>query len=498
MDKILIADDNELNRDILSEMLSDSYEIVLAENGVQALNEMHEHLGEFSLLLLDLVMPEVDGFGVLEKMREYHWIESLPVIIISSETAPEIIRKAFDYGATDFVNRPFDAYVVRRRVHNTISLHNRTQRLSNAVVQQAVESEKESRLMVGILSHIVEFRNGESGMHVMHVQAITRQVLNGLCRVTDRYRLDEKEIDLITLASALHDVGKISIASEILNKPGRLTNEEYAVMKTHCAIGADMLESMSEYQNSELLRYAGQICRYHHERSDGRGYPEGLKGYDIPVSAQAVALADVYDALTSVRCYKAAYTHEQAVQMILNGECGAFNPEILDCLRLMEKEIQAAVAQQNFGDYTDDGMPLANKILAGENHVMEEVTRSYKLQRMINDALSDLYNSMRFEYSRKPDYLRFSSAAAARLGMKHHKLVNVEDYKPFMDLASAEDHALFQKALDATTREKPDYALSAELHLPEGPRTARVSGRTLWLDSDPDTWAVAVGVLEFE
>ena len=342
--KILIVDDSELNRAILADMLDDEYEIIEAENGLQGVGLLQQRGSEISLVLLDIVMPEMDGFGVLQVMGENHWIEDVPVIMISAESGSSHIERAYELGVTDFISRPFDALIVHRRVVNTILLYAKQKKLIDLVEQQIYEKEKQNDMMINILSHIVEFRNGESGLHILHIHILTELMLQHLIHFTDRYPMTQTEINLICTASALHDIGKIGIPGEILNKPGRLTDEEFAIMKTHTTIGSTMLKSIPAYQDEPLMKMAHNICRWHHERYNGKGYPDGLKGDEIPISAQIVAMADVYDALTSERVYKKAFTHEVAVQMILDGQCGAFNPLLLECLSgtadTIQKELQ--------------------------------------------------------------------------------------------------------------------------------------------------------------
>jgi len=339
--QILIVDDSEMNRAILSEILHGDFRILEAANGNQCLNRMHEYAGDIALILLDLVMPEMDGFEVLRYMSRNHTIEDVPVIMISSEESDEFIRRAYEMGASDYVSRPFDAKVVYQRVLNTIKLYSKQRRLVSLVSDQIRSREKNVSMMVAILSQIVEFRNGESALHVQHIRTLTECILEWLALNPGQYLITNQQQDIIPLASALHDIGKIGIPDSILNKPGRLTAEEFAIMKTHTTLGASMLNEMKPYYPDEpLLETAYQIARWHHERWDGRGYPDGLKGDDIPLSAQVVSLADVYDALTSERCYKKAFSHETAVQMILNGECGTFNPRLLECLRQIQSTLQ--------------------------------------------------------------------------------------------------------------------------------------------------------------
>lgn len=342
---ILIVDDSEMNRCILSEMLGADYDILEATNGEEAIKLLRQYKTGISLVLLDLVMPVMDGFGVLSYMNERNWIEDIPVIMISGEDSVSYVRyvrQAFDLGVADYIKKPFDAQVVYKRVYNTITLYAKQRRLLVLVTDQIYEKEKNNRMMISILSQIVEFRNGESGAHVLHINIITELILERLIQKTDKYDLSSSVRRMIVTASALHDIGKIGIDDKILNKPGRLTKEEFEVIKTHSAIGASMLESLEYYKNEPLVRIAHDICRWHHERYDGKGYPDGLKGEEIPISAQVVALADVYDALISDRVYKKAYSHEKAVEMILNGECGTFNPLLLECL----KDIQGRLKEE--------------------------------------------------------------------------------------------------------------------------------------------------------
>ena len=334
--KILIVDDSEMNRFILTQMLCEDYDIIEAGDGLTAVDILKEQAEHISLVLLDIIMPGLDGFGVLEKMNREGWIDDIPVIIISSDRSRGAIERAYELRAADFINRPFDAAIVLHRVVNTIVLYAKQKKLVSLVERQVYEKERQSGLMIDILSHIVEFRNGESGLHVLHIRTLTEILLKSLVKKTSKYRLSNKDITLISTASALHDIGKIVIPEEILNKPGKLTNEEFAVMKAHSEKGAEMLRGVSHMGRELLLDYARDIAHWHHERYDGRGYPDGLKGDDIPICAQVTALADVYDALTSERVYKKAFDHDVAINMIKNGECGVFNPLLVECLMEIE------------------------------------------------------------------------------------------------------------------------------------------------------------------
>ena len=339
--QILIVDDSEMNRKILVEMLKSDFRILEAADGEECISILEQYGTGISLIMLDIVMPSLDGFSVLAYMNRKHWIDDIPVIMISSEESGSCIQRAYEMGVSDYISRPFDAKVVYQRVYNTIKLYMKQRRLINLVSDQVYEKEKNNRIMVSILSQIVEFRNGESGLHVVNINSVSALILEQLVQKTDMYKLSWARQYMIATASALHDIGKIGIDEKILNKPGRLTPEEYEIMKTHSVIGYDMLNSIELYQDEELVKVAKEICRWHHERYDGRGYPDGLKGEEIPVSAQVVSLADVYDALVSERVYKKAFSHEQAMNMILNGECGAFNPILLECLKDIQDELVA-------------------------------------------------------------------------------------------------------------------------------------------------------------
>ena len=352
--RILIVDDSEMNRMILSEMLKGEFEILEAENGSVCLDMLSRYEMKISLILLDIVMPGMDGFGVLEYMNRNNLIKDIPVIMISGEDSGEVIKRAYEMGVSDYIKRPFDMEVVHRRVLNTIKLYAKQRRLVAMVMNQVFEKEKNSRMLISVLSEIVEFRNGESGTHVLNINILTTMILEQLAKKTDKYHLSWSNRMLISTASSLHDIGKIGIDEKILNKPGRLTPEERKIMEKHTVIGADMLANLPMYEDEPLMKVAYQICRWHHERYDGKGYPDGLKGEEIPISAQVVALADVYDALTSERVYKKAYSHEEAVQMICNGECGTFNPLLLECLCEIQdpikKELQKAAYRSEMSD----------------------------------------------------------------------------------------------------------------------------------------------------
>ena len=419
--KILIVDDSEMNRSILVDMLGGEYDTIEVEDGLKAVGVLQRQGAEISLVMLDIVMPEMDGFGVLEVMNQRRWIESIPVIMISAETASDRIDQALELGVTDFISRPFDARVVRRRVVNTLLSSAKQQELEALVAEQIIEKEQNSLLMIDILSHIVEFRNGESGQHVIHVRRLTEVLLRALMKKTDRYGLTQERVALISEASALHDIGKIAIDDKILNKPGRLTSEEFAVMKTHSLAGANMLDGLSVHQDEPLVKVAYEICRWHHERWDGRGYPDGLKGEDIPISAQTVAMADVYDALTSQRIYKPAFSHEEAVRMITNNECGTFNPLLLECLLeeadTLQEELNGGQAhvresQKHVLDNMADKFSQHAE-LSASNRTLQLLEH----ERMKYSFFAAMSKEIQFEYTISPSMVSFNTWGAKALGV---------------------------------------------------------------------------------
>ena len=343
---VLIVDDSEMNRIILNEMLKDEYRVLEADNGRTALDLVDRYGDELSLVLLDIIMPGMNGFEVLGELSRRTVADSLPVIMISSEDSDDVVLRAYELGASDYINCPFNARVVRRRVSNTIRLYAKQRRLTSLLSQQYNERVKNSRMLIDIMAGVMELRNGESGLHVTHIEKLTELLLGCLVHRSDKFPLDNEQRSTIAMASALHDIGKMSIDDAILNKPGRLTSEEFEIMKTHTTLGADMLFELGhQHAGNSLLEYAYQIARWHHERWDGKGYPDGLKGDEIPIAAQVVSVADVYDALTSVRVYKDAIPHQEAIQMILDGKCGEFNPLLLDCLLEVQDRIAETLAR---------------------------------------------------------------------------------------------------------------------------------------------------------
>lgn len=342
---VLIVDDSEFNRELLCGILGESFEILEADSGKEGLKLLRRYGTQISVVLLDIIMPEMNGFDVLDEMNREHWLDNIPVIMISADDSDENIRRAFDLGVTDYICRPFDAKVVERRIRNTITLNLKQRRMLSLLAEQSRDKEKIGQMMVDILSNTVCYVNGESGQHIRNIQRITAILLERLLLKTDRYRLSFQDCIMISTASALHDIGKVGINTFILNKPGILTPEEYEVMKKHTLIGEHILKSgeLSEFREEPLLKTAEQICRWHHERYDGSGYPDGLSGEEIPIAAQVVSIADVFDALMSKRSYKEALSAEVALRMIENGECGSFNPVLIECLKQAVGKLESDV-----------------------------------------------------------------------------------------------------------------------------------------------------------
>lgn len=490
---ILIVDDAEMNRMMLSDMLGDQYDYVEAADGREALRILEKNVS-IDLILLDINMPEMNGFEVLEEMNRYHWIQEVPVIMITAEESVESMEHAYSLGVTDYIPRPFNVYIVRRRVENTLNLYVNQKRLMRLVSDQIAEKEENNTLMVSILSNVVEIRNHESGDHIRNIRRITELLLHQLVQKTKAYHLSEEDIALIKTASSLHDIGKITIPEEILNKPGKLTKEEFEIMKTHSTAGAQILEQMKYGQDKPLYRYALEICRWHHERWDGHGYPDGLMGEEIPISAQIVAIADVYDALTSERCYKKAYDHTTAINMILNGECGAFNPLLLECLTETAPQLRIVTGVNG------DAMPYRFEL----NRLSEEILAHADLPK--NDRVQNLLATMQERidfFASTSGGIQFEYDAVSRLAdvtnwneppQYRHSVKNVTRVNDFRYL-SQHDFKRLRDAMDATTKENPEFALSVLFPVGNEYHWCDLRVRTLWSDLRPDHYVAAVGQL---
>ncbi len=499
--KILVVDDSRFNRLVMTSMLERDYLIEEACDGKQAMLILQDRAEEFSLVLLDIVMPNMDGFEFLEVMKKCGWLDFLPVIMISSEYTHENIEASYRLGASDLIRRPYDERVVCHRIANTIALSNRQRELSNALVDEVIKENESSAAMVSILSHIVETRNGESGAHVQNIRHITGMLLEELMKVTDQYPLSKEEMFQIITASSLHDIGKMSVPEEILNKPGKLTDEEFRVMKGHAMVGANMVEPLLHNEDANpLIRMTYEICRWHHERYDGRGYPDGLKGDEIPIAAQVVSVADVYDALTSERCYKKSYTPEQAIQMIQDGQCGAFNPLLLDCLsgifdRLKDSSV---VSKGLIGDGTVSDQLLVADVLtySHENGLFssDKILQTLKRERLrskffFNESCAAFY------YTTLPPVLYLNKAGRKLFGTEKSII------EPDQELDSYEtyDRSVVEhlrNKLTAATNEHPLVKEEILLSLHgETPRRYQCVMQTIWDSADTRNYAEVAGRL---
>lgn len=482
-----------MNRSILADMLGNEYDILEAEDGAAAIALLQKHVLNISLVLLDVVMPRVNGFEVLTVMNQKHWIEDIPVIMISAESGSSQVERAYELGVTDFITRPFDSLIVRRRVDNTILLYAKQKKLIGMLADQIYEKERHSSMMVDILGHIVEFRNGESGIHIIHVRTLTEVFLRQLQQKSDKYKLSQEDISLISTASALHDIGKIVVNEQILNKPGRLTPEEYEVIKSHSIKGAEMLQNISAYQDEPLVKTAYEICRWHHERYDGRGYPDGLKGDEIPISAQIVALADVYDALTSDRCYKKAFSQETAVQMIIDGQCGAFNPMLLECLTevvpYLDEELAHAVAKQRRPE-----TQILSREMSSQKNLFASA-RSLRLldhERMKYNFFAAMTEEIQFEYTLDPAMITLSGWGAKKLGLDE-LIMEPKENEQLRRIIGPDTWEALSKLLRTTTPEHPIINYDCRFNLNGQARWHRIVTRAMWSSDEPTCYMGAIG-----
>ena len=491
---ILIVDDSEMNRALLSDMLEKDYEILEAENGMEATAIMYERELSISLVLLDIVMPVMDGFETLAMMNKRGWIKNIPVVMISAETTSNYMDRAYELGAIDYVSRPFDERTVRHRVDSNVILGEKQRDLADRLIAQIYEKEKYNRLMIEILSHIVEFRNGESGLHVLHVHAITELLLKELRKKTDKYRISQQDITIICNASALHDVGKISIPPEILNKPGKFTPEEFEIMKNHTIEGAKMLGDIPLRANEPLIKVGYEICRWHHERYDGKGYPDGLKGEQIPIAAQVVALADVYDALTATRVYKPAYSHEKALEMIMRGECGAFNPLLIECLKSCADTLKTELNELSLANSAELEIQktVAETLKTGGTETSNRALRLLEHERMRSKILSDLSREIMFEYTASPEIIKLSDWSADYLGLP--TTISEPSKSEFGNrIFQPSDFENLLNKLRHTTPEAPSLTEKYNLEIKGEKIWCKVIALAMWSNTDPPEYEGAIG-----
>lgn len=492
--KILVVDDSEMNRSLLCDMLSGKYEILEAENGLEASVILQQKEHEIALMLLDIVMPKMDGFELLAVMNKNGWIKSIPVIVISSEVVPSYVDKAYDLGVQDYISRPFDERIVQRRVSNTLLLFTKQKELSHMVVEQFQERENENTLMVNILSNIVESRNGESGLHVLHIRILTEMILKKLLEKTDRYPITKQEISLICNAASLHDIGKMTIPMEILNKPGKLTAEEFEIMKTHSMEGARLLKSLPVQEKEPLIERAYEICRWHHEKYDGNGYPDGLKGDEIPIAAQVVSLADVYDALRSSRVYKPPYSHENAMNMIINGECGVFNPVLLECLNELSEDLKEAL-QVNSGSHiskTEIIEAIEKQFEKGDMDFSGRTLRLLEKERMKYRFFANISQEIQFEYTKVPKMLTLSEWSAEYLRIPE-VIMNPQESVVGTEIFQKEDFEQLLQELEDEKWEKNVFEREYMLSIHGKKRWNRVIAKSIWNEEEPREFTGAIG-----
>ena len=471
----------------MKEILGDAYNYLEAENGNQAIQMIGENIG-IDLMLLDINMPQMNGFEVLKIMKRSQCIAETPVIMISSEDAVDTMRKAYELGITDYITRPFDSVIVKKRVQNTLGLYMNQKHLINVVYDQVYEKEENNNIMIRIMSNILGSRNSESREHILHIKTATEMMLRQLVKVT------EADIALITTASSLHDIGKIRIPEEILNKPGRLTDEEFKIMKTHSELGAAIIKDMDFPQDHPLVHTAWEISRWHHERWDGKGYPDGLKGEEIPISAQVVSIVDVYDALTSERCYKKAFDHDTAIQMILDGQCGQFNPILLKCLKELSTQLSKMLGKGlDDNKYFHEAQKLSNEILSDKS--LPNQIYSQSLIKVMQEKI-DFFKSNSGKNS--IDY-NASSGQLTIINEKQKMIYQKDD--PGIDLfkvfeVSEEDIQNIIDLLEQTSIKNKEISLQIKARLENKRQMYNLKLHTLWTPLKKDGYIGIIGYFD--
>ena len=494
--KILIADDSELNRALLVDMLEHDFSILEVSNGKETIAALQAHQGEIEVLLLDVVMPEMDGFEVLVAMNENHWIDDIPVIMISAETGSAYIDKAFNLGAVDYVSRPFVPNVIRRRIMNTVLLHTKKQQLMSVLADRFYRQEKNTELMVDILGHAVECRSGEGGTHMTHVILVTGLLLQCLAGKTDRYHLEREDIEAIRMASGLHDIGKLQIPEEILTKPHSLTPEEYEIVKRHTQIGAKLITDLPIYQNERLVKYAIEICRWHHERWNGEGYPDGLKGDAIPIAAQVVSVADVYDALTSERCYKEAFSHEKSMRMIHSGECGSFNPLLLECLDEIAVRLQKELSVVPHLDqgHSEARCTVEELYASRSEDSTTRVAIQLEEERGKRQFFSELTDELWFEYTTNPDAIALSASASKRTGLSK-VVVDPAGSADFLAVVGTKTLDEIRGWAETATIDETYFETEAEIRLDGAMHWCKLAIMVTWSSTEAGRYNSLLGII---
>lgn len=452
---ILIVDDTEINRSLVSDILSPKYDILEAASGEEALSVIKDNMDSIDLVLLDVIMTGLSGFDVLAELGKSQVLDKIPVIMVSADISIDSIDMAYKLGAIDYIARPFDANTIVRRVQNSLLIHSKEKYLEEMVNKQIIEREKNNSYIVDMLSNIIEFRNGEDGLHILTIRRITNILLRHIRIAYPEYNISENYISLISNASTMHDIGKISISDEIINKKGKLTAEEMEVVKGHTILGYNILDTMPKYIDPKLIKVSKEICRWHHERWDGNGYPENLKGDAIPIAAQVVGLADVYDALTSDRIYRPRKTHSEAIQMILNGECGIFNPKLLDTLVSVNQQLQTEVEKINNTEINESEMSqLAVEIsVLDDGFVSDRTLALLEEERVKNRFFASMTQEIQFEYDANTRIAELSEYASELLELPRilqNPLTNTRINEDFRDKLTQ-----ISQDLDKLDRENP-------------------------------------------
>ncbi|MCF0145468.1 MAG: response regulator [Eubacterium sp.] len=483
--RILVADDNDMLRAMLVFLLEDLYEMEEAEDGKQVVEILEKKGDEIDLLLLDLVMPGMNGLEVLDYMKKNRIIDFIPVIMISAEEGEDFIQKAYELGATDYIKKPYNEAIVKQRVANTLALFAKQNTLMHMVTEQMVEKERSNQMMVSLLGNVVEFRNGESGLHVIHINTMTEILLRHFSERYPEYHLNAEKISQICTASSLHDIGKLAIPDEILNKPGRFTDEEFQIMKGHSAAGAKMLDDILHVEDQPVLKYARDICMWHHERYDGRGYPERLKGDQIPIYAQVVSIADVYDALTSERVYKAAYSHEKAMDMIRNGECGTFNPKLLEILEEVQDEVQEKMQLNILENNSHHRIRSSAQDLFdfADMKVRSSVSREWGGRTFDYIGFLGKMEEVLLQYDRKADVMTCIVPEAMDFGLPEN-IQSPASNEQVIRFIGKETIARLTDEINMASPEKPDRLVRFTAEIDDKVRNVVMYVKTMWTEPE--------------
>lgn len=504
--KMLIVDDVELNRAILCEIFYQKFEVLEAENGKEALDIIEEQKDSIAVILLDIVMPVMDGLEVLEILDRKNLLKEIPVLLITAEIAENITLRGYKLGVTDVISKPFNPNIVKLRVGNIVELYEYRKNLENVVRRQtatlenqAVKLRQSNSFFIETLNTVVEFRDCESGQHIRRIRDITRLFLEAMGKKSMDYFFTPEQIDIICDAAAMHDIGKIAISDSILNKPGKLTKDEFEIMKTHTVKGCEILTKLDSMQDEEHFDYCYDICRHHHERWDGGGYPDGLRGNEISIWAQIISLADVYDALVNERVYKAAYTHEQAVAMILNGECGVFSPELLSCFVDLSELLLLTYQNQNEDEHKDNKNPKRKlyplREYRTEDNTSERLLRLMQKEREKYQIIAETSGEIIFDYDSNQDELVFSEPFQLVFG-KEIQFTNVIKTLKNCNIIMEEDKKFLMEIERFAPFAQPVIRKRMRLKTVQGSwEWFEAYIRTVWDESEPPACIGALGKL---